>query len=162
MDDREFNRVNQKLLDKILKQLRVSPEDISYERKPKNVVLITAEYLPKDITNISLQCKSLAEGLVDKGINTHVITFDPWKVGQTVELGGAKVHYVGNSIKTYSPLTWAMTLGMEIGRVTADIYHEEGNIDLIHAHEWITFPSGITLQAALRKPLIVNYYSPRP
>lgn len=153
------NSANQKIIDKILKQLRISPSDVAYEKKPRNVVIITAEYLPKDITPISLQCKTLAEGLVRKGISTHVVSFDPWKEGQTTDIGGAEIHYVGNSVKTYSPLTWAITLNMEIGRVVADIYHQEGNIDLIHTHEWMMFPAGITLQNALRKPLITSYYT---
>ncbi len=154
-----LNQMNQKIIEKILKQLRISPTDVAYEKKPKNVVIITAEYLPRDITQISLQCKNLAEGLVQRGINTHVVSFDPWKEGQTSNIGGAEIHYVGNSVKSYSPLTWAITLSMEIGRVVADIYHSEGNIDLIHTHEWQMFPAGITLQNALRKPLITSYYS---
>lgn len=154
-----LNQANQKIIEKILKQLRISPTDVAYERKLKNVVLITAEYLPRDITQVSLQCKNLAEGLVQRGINTHVVSFDPWKAGQTTNIGGAEIHYVGNSVKSYSPLTWAITLNMEIGRVVADIYHSEGNIDLIHTHEWQMFPAGITLQSALRKPLISSYYT---
>lgn len=153
------NVANQKIIEKILGQLKMSPGDVAYEKKPRNVVLITSEYLPKDITQISLQCKNLAEGLVQKGVKTHVVTFDPWKEGQKTEIGGAEIHYVGNSIKSYSPLTWAITVGMEIGRVVANIYHDEGNIDLIHAHEWQMFPTGITLQNALRKPLVSSYYT---
>jgi len=108
---------------------------------------------------IALRCKTLAEGLVDKGIETHVVTFDPWKVGEQMKMADVNVHYVGNTIKAYSPLTWSLTLNMEIGRVVSGILHDRGSIDLIHAHQWEMFPSGITIQAALNKPFIVNYYS---
>ncbi len=151
--------LNQKIISNIVKQLRINPDDAIQRKKPKNVLLISAEYLPKDVSNISLHCKSLADGLVDRGVNVHVISIDDWKAGTTVEMGAVKVHYIGNSIKAYSPLTWALTAGMDICRVAADIYHTEGNIDLIHAHDWMMFPAGINLQIALKRPLIVNYYS---
>ena len=151
--------VNQKIIEKIVGQLHINPRDIEQNKKPKNVILISAEYLPKDITPISLHCKSLADGLSARGINVHVVTFDNWKANQTVDMGAVKVHYVGNTISTYSPLTWALTLGMDICRVAADIYHQEGSVDLIHAHEWMMFPAGITLQTAMKKPLVVNYHS---
>ncbi len=154
----DTHRLNQAIIERILRQLKFEVAE-QESKRPKTVLLLTAEYLPKDITQQSLQCKSLAEGLVSHGINTHVVTFDPWKAGQTTELAGVKVHYVGNAIKTYSPLTWAITLWMEIGRAAADIYHNEGNIDLLHAHEWTMFPSGLNLQTALHRPLLVNYYS---
>ena len=151
--------VNQYLIDKILAQMRYNPENNELNDIPRRVLLISGQYLPKDTTEIALRCKTLAEGLVDKGIETHVVSFDPWKIGQAIEMGGVNVHYIGNPIKAYSPLTWALTLNMEIGKVVSNILHTKGQIDLIHAHQWEMFTSGMTLQAALNKPLIVNYYS---
>ncbi|VVB61149.1 Glycosyltransferase Family 4 [uncultured archaeon] len=151
--------LNQKIINNIVRQLRINPLDEAQRKKPKNVLLISADYLPKDVSNVALQCKSLADGLAERGINVHVISVDDWKAGTTVEMGAVKVHYVGNTIKAYSPLTWALTVGMDVCRVAADIYHNEGNIDLIHAHDWMMFPTGINLQFALKRPLIVNYYS---
>ncbi|MCK5234387.1 MAG: glycosyltransferase [Candidatus Aenigmarchaeota archaeon] len=153
------NEMNQLLLRKILRQLKIDPEEHEVKHTPRNILMISAEYLPKDLTPQSLHCKSLADGLVDRNMNVNVISYDPWKAGQTVEMGGVKVHYVNNPIKTYSPLTWALTLAMEINRTAADIFHREGGIDLIHAHQWEMFPCGLSLQAAINKPLIVNYYS---
>lgn len=150
---------NKEIIDKIIKQLRINPKDIEQNKKPKSVLLISAEYLPKDITHVSLHCKKLADGLSEHGINVNVVCFDNMKVGQKIEMGAVKVHYVGNNISAYSPLTWALTAGMDICRVAADIYHDQGNIDLIHAHEWSMFPAGLALQAALKKPLIVNFHS---
>lgn len=152
-------QINSLFIEKILKQIKYSPEDSAPGRKPKSVVLLSSEYMPKSVSNISIHCKSLADGLVDKGIRVNVITPDPWKKGQVIEMGGVKVYYIDNSIRTYSPLTWALTLNMEIGHAMSKIIHEETDIDLIHAHQWEMFPAGLMLQAALRKPLVVNYYS---
>ncbi|MCK5043233.1 MAG: hypothetical protein KAR51_04355, partial [Candidatus Aenigmarchaeota archaeon] len=96
------NETNQLLLRKILRQLKIDPEDHETQNTPRNILMISAEYLPKDLTPQSLHCKSLADGLVDRNMNVNVISYDPWKAGQTVEMGGVKVHYINNPIKTYS------------------------------------------------------------
>ncbi|MCK4967976.1 MAG: hypothetical protein KAS12_02880, partial [Candidatus Aenigmarchaeota archaeon] len=128
MDQQKQQNLNQKLLEKIMSQLNILPGDFQDSKKLKNVVLITPDYLPRTLSDISMQSKQLAESLVRRGINTHVVTFDPWKVGVIDEIAGVNVYYVGNSIKSYSPLTWSITVGMEVGKVVADIYHKEGNI----------------------------------
>ncbi len=161
MSNNDYNNIgaNKYILSKILAQMRYHPDNKELNDIPRRVLLISGQYLPKDTTDIALRCKTLAEGLVDKGIETHVVSFDPWKKGENIQMGGVDIHYIGNPIKAYSPLTWALTLNMEIGKVASDILHTKGQIDLIHAHQWEMFPSGITLQSALGKPLIVNYYS---
>jgi len=148
-----------KITEKIIKRLGISEKDIEFNKKAKTVVLISPDFFPRMSNEIAYTTNEIAKNLAIKGINTHLITYDPLKQGQIDEVAGFKVHYVGNPIRTYSPLTWSLTLSMEISRVIADIFHEEGNIDLIHAHEWLTFPAGMHLQAALKKPLLVNYYS---
>lgn len=35
--------------------------------------------------------------------------------------------------------------------------HED--VDVIHAHDWLTFPAGLALAAAMRKPLVVHVHS---
>jgi glycogen synthase len=154
-----INSINQQIINKILNQVRYNQDSKELNDIPRRVLLFSSEYLPKDTGEIALQCKTLAEGLVDKGIDTHVITFDPWKAGINMEMGGVNVHYIGNNIKSYSPLTWALTLNMEAGIVVSKILHEQGKVDLIHSHQWEMFPSGITLQSALNTPFVVNYYS---
>ncbi len=151
--------LSQRIAEKIIKRLGIDERDIEYSKKPKTVVLITPDFFPRMSNEVSYTTKEIAQHLATRGVNTHVISYDPWKAGQREDFGGFTVHYVTNPVRAYSPLTWTLTLSMEVSRVIADIFHEEGNIDLIHAHEWLSFPAGIHLQAALRKPLLVNYYS---
>ncbi len=159
MDNSEYTRLSRIITEKIIKKLGIDEKDLVYEKKPKTVVLITPDFFPRMSNNIAYTTKEIAQNLAAKNINVHLIAYDPLKAGTTDELAGFRVHYVSNPVRAYSPLTWTLTLSMEISRIIADIFHNEGNIDLIHAHEWLTFPAGIHLQAALRKPLLVNYYS---
>ncbi|MCK5040389.1 MAG: glycosyltransferase [Candidatus Aenigmarchaeota archaeon] len=146
----------QSIIEKILGKLKTDKTGASSHAE--NIVLISKDYVPKDVNEISLQVKTIAENLVQKGKNVHVITYDPIKAGQTTELGEVKVHYIGNSIRAYSPLTDALTLGMDINRVAADIFHEE-DIDLIHVHDWYMLPAGVLLQRAFQRPMCSTYYS---
>ena len=145
------------IIEKILSKLKTSDKS-GASSHADNVVLISKDYVPKDINEISIQVKTIAENLVTQGKNVHVITYDPIKGNQITELGGVKVHYIGNSIRAYSPLTDALTLSMDINRVAGDIFHEEG-IDLIHIHDWHMLPAGVILQKAFKRPLCSTYYS---
>ncbi len=150
---------NQYLLRQIMKQIKHDPRKLELQDVPKCVVITTPQFFPRDVTDISVQCKTLAEGLVEKGVKTHVIAPDPWKAGETTQIGGFTVHYVGDPVRAHNPITWAMTIGMEIARIVSNIIEREGHVDLIHSHQWEMFPTGIGLQAALGVPLVVNFYS---
>jgi glycogen synthase len=49
----------------------------------------------------------------------------------------------------------------EVGRFTADVVATMGQreFDVIHAHDWMTFPAGVALQRLTGKPLIVHVHS---
>jgi len=62
--------------------------------------------------------------------------------------GGPGIHYRGNLIaesERYARLVVALTRGQKI--------------DVIHAHDWLTFPAGIALARAVNKPLVVHIHS---
>ena len=149
--------VEKSIIEKILNKLKTTDKS-GASSHADNIVLISRDYVPRDINEISVEVKTIAENLVQKGKNVHVITYDPIKKGQTIELGEVNVHYIDNSIRAYSPLTDALTIGMDINRVAGDIFHEEG-IDLIHVHDWYMLPAGVILQKAFSRPMCSTYYS---
>ena len=136
-------------------------EEWRYEinKKAKRVVLISPDFFPRVVSPVSVQVKRISEVLADKGIDTHIIAYDPLKADSSDEMGGVKIHYIGHYIRTYSPLTWSLTLSMDVNRKVSDIYHDEGPIDIIHSHDWTTFPSGIKLHRILNRPFVSNFYS---
>lgn len=147
------------ILKKILRMLDVHEYAEEKHKKLKRVVLISPDFFPRKITEIAVNIKEIAEKLVEYNIDTHIVAYDPWKHEVRDEINGINVHYISTPINAYSPLTWSAVFSVDICRKVADIFHNEGDIDLIHSHDWSTFPAGINLKAALHKPLVINMYS---
>ena len=147
------------ILKKILKILDVGEYAREERKKVKRVVLISPDFFPRRVSEISINLKELGEGLVEHGIDTHIVAFDPMKAEMVDEINGVKIHFVNTPVASYSPLTWSTAFSVDVCRKVADIFHNEGDIDLIHTHDWSTFPAGINLKYVLNKPLIVNFYS---
>ena len=154
-----YSQENKSILRKILRILDVGEYTSENRKKVKRVVLISPDFFPRKVSEISINLKELGEGLVEHGIDTHIIAFDPMKAETTDEINGVNIHFVNTHVSSYSPLTWSTAFSVDVCRKVADIYHNIGDIDLIHTHDWSTFPAGINLKYVLNKPLIVNFYS---
>ncbi len=147
------------ILKKILKMLEVDEYADEKHKKLKRVVLISPDFFPRKVSEISVNIKEIAEKLVEYNVDTHIVAYDPLKHESNDEINGIKIHYISTPINAYSPLTWSAVFSVDICRKVADIFHNEGDIDLIHSHDWSTFPAGINLKAVLHKPLFINMYS---
>jgi 1,4-alpha-glucan branching enzyme len=130
----------------------------------RSALLLTWEYPPRIISPISHYCYDLATGLNKKGLEVIVITFYEGRTTFWMERDGLYVFCARNPIRrNLSPLTWSLTLASEIERVASDILHRaRGNIDLIHANDWITFPAAAGLKNAFGKPLVITFHSIEP
>lgn len=134
--------------------------------KNKKVMLLTWEYPPRNLSPISRYCRDLSVK-VSSEMDVIVVTFDDWKASKSsfkMDSEGLYIFYVENSIKnTPSPLMWSLTLSSDMERVASDIFYElDGKINLIHANDWITFPTAIALKKAFKIPLVVTLHSIEP
>ncbi len=67
---------------------------------------------------------------------------------RTVVGGGTGAHYAGdlmNEVHRYA-------------RLAVDIARSE-NFDVVHAHDWMTYPAGLAVSAFSRRPLVVHIHS---
>jgi len=62
--------------------------------------------------------------------------------------GGAGIHYAGN----------LMAQIQRYGRLAVELAERE-QFDVVHAHDWMTYPAGLAVSAASRKPLVVHVHS---
>ena len=124
------------------------------------VAILTWEYPPRVVGDMALYVQYLSRELVEHGFETHVVTYNEDLKGVQEEPSGVIVHRVGNPVKTHlNILTWVLTLSQEFERVTADIHHAVGPIDLIDCQEWITVPATCSLSKALGIPSVVTIHS---
>jgi glycosyltransferase involved in cell wall biosynthesis len=66
----------------------------------------------------------------------------------TIVAGGAGAHYAGDLM---GQVTRYARLAVELAQ------HEQ--FDVIHAHDWMTYPAGLAVAAATHKPLVVHVHS---
>jgi len=123
----------------------------------RRVLLLTWEYPPRRVGDISDYCFALVHGLKEE-VHFEIITFDDWRVGSE-ERDGIIVHSVSNSQKAnLSTLDWVLNLNIDLARRASELMHIK-KFDLIHANEWLTAPAAISLKKAFNIPLVLSIYS---
>jgi glycosyltransferase involved in cell wall biosynthesis len=129
------------------------------------VLLLTWEYPPKRLGNVSDHVSTLAHELVKRRHEVEVVVLDDWRQGFE-DVYGAHVHRVANPIKTHpmaSVLSYAITASLPMEVEGANIIYfykqQEKNIDVIHAHEWFTVYSAINLKRTFHLPFVLTFHS---
>ena len=129
------------------------------------VMILTWEYPPKRLGKISGHVFTLSHELVRQGHEVEVITEDDWETGFK-KIDGVYVHRVANPVKTHhraSVLTSVMTASIRIEQEASNVIYfrrlRGENVNLIHAHEWLTIPPSISLRRAFNLPLVLTLHS---
>lgn len=124
----------------------------------KKVLVLTPEYPPRIIGDVSINARLVSNRMVNEGILTSVITYDDWRPGETVE-DGIRVSRVGSKIRTfYSILTWTPLITPEFVRASSNIIRGEG-VDLVISFEWLTGLSAMTIRTIHNLPLVCTFHS---
>jgi len=128
-------------------------------------LILTWEYPPKRLGEISDHVYTLSQGLVRLGHEVEVLAEDDLKPGFE-DMAGVKVHRVANPVKTHPMgrvLTSVMTASVKMEQEASDIVYYyrqiEKEIDLIHAHEWLTVPTAISLKHAFGLQFVLTLHS---
>lgn len=129
------------------------------------VLMLTWEFPPKRLGNISDHVSTLAHELVKRNHNVEVVVLDDWKQGFE-DVYGVHVHRVANPIKTHpmaSVLSYALTasVAMETEASNVIYYFRQLNqpIDLVHAHEWFSIYPAISIKHAFGTPFVLTLHS---
>ena len=130
-----------------------------------HILILTWEYPPKRLGNVSDHVCTLAHELVKRKHEVEVMVLDDWRPGFE-DIYGVHVHRVSNPIKTHpmaSVLTYAMTASVQMEAEASNIVYfykrHQKSIDLIHAHEWLTISSAISLKHAFDIPFVLTLHS---
>ena len=128
-------------------------------------MILTWEYPPKRLGEISDHVYNLSQRLVRLGNEVEVLAEDDLKPGFE-DMNGVKVHRVANPVKTHpmgGTLTSVMTASVKMEQEASNIlyYYRQirKEIDLIHAHEWLTVPTAISLKQAFGLQFVLTLHS---
>ncbi len=125
------------------------------------IIILSWEYPPRVVGQLSEYVKALATQLVTRKVDVNVVTYDEFATGETQEPSGVKATRVANPVKTHiGVLTWVLTLNQEIERAAANTYYSSGKkIDLIDVFDWHFIPAAVTLKIGLGIPFVYSVES---
>ncbi len=122
------------------------------------VIIFSWEYPPRVVGKLSEYINALSTNLVEKKVETNIVTYHDYLTGSMDEPTGVKIHRVTNPVKTHvGVLTWVLTLNQEVERVAANIYYEScKKVDLIDVHDWHFIQAAVTLKNSLGIPFVYS------
>ena len=121
----------------------------------RKVLLLSRELT--DNEGVSEYVKSLGIFLAGKGIEVHIVCFSSFPSEENPG-GKIHVHRVPFMIHGDSLFNWSMLMNNELKRRSREIFEGMG-FDIIHANDWVTSTSAISLAKFTEKPLIVTIHS---
>lgn len=123
--------------------------------------MLTWEFPPRIIGGISPHVYYLSRSLARNGVKVFVVTCDFPNAPQHEVLDGVEVYRV-DSYRNPSPdfSTWVYLMNVNMQKEAATIIRNlDGNIDVLHAHDWLVATAGIGLKHVFRKPLFATIHS---
>jgi glycogen synthase len=129
-------------------------------KKDITVMMLSWEFPPRIIGGIAPHVYFLSRSLVKQGVRVHVVTCDFPDTPTYEVVDGIEVHRI-DSYKNPSPdfPSWVYLMNINMQKEAARLMRENGNIDIIHAHDWLVANAGIGLKHVFRKPLLVTMHS---
>jgi glycosyltransferase involved in cell wall biosynthesis len=110
-------------------------------------------------TTHAIQTERLS--VIDDPILQSVIEGEVYGVDPASVIGSMSVKPHASDQGLSTQQRYSASIFAEVERFTADVLSRfmGSDFDIIHAHDWMTFPAGVALAQATRKPLIVHVHS---
>src|SRR3972149_7790590 len=123
--------------------------------------MISWEFPPRTVGGISPHVYNLSRQLASLGVDTLVVTCDFPGAPEREALYGVRVFRV-DSYKTPSPdfATWDYLMNVNMQKEASSIINSMGgNVDIIHAHDWLVANAALGLKHMFRVPLVATIHS---
>jgi 1,4-alpha-glucan branching enzyme len=125
------------------------------------VMMLTWEYPPRIIGGISPHVYNLSKSLARNGVKVYVVTCDFPGAPQHEVVDGVEVFRI-DSYKNPSPdfATWVYLMNINMQKEAAAIIRNMGGqVDVLHAHDWLVANAAIGLKHVFRKPMLATMHS---
>ncbi len=120
--------------------------------------MLTWEFPPRIVGGISRHCFGLAKAIAKRGHEIHVITLDFPNTPQYEEIDGVKIYRTSIELGHPNFIIWTFLFNHFMEKKVAVLNREYG-FNIIHIHDWLTAPVGITSKYHLDRPLISTIHS---
>lgn len=124
------------------------------------ILMLSWEYPPRVVGGISRVVYDLSHRLIKDGHEVTVVTYRDGNVPYFEDDEGVKVHRVDNfMISSNNFIDWIMQLNFNMIAKAGEIISENGNFDIIHAHDWLVAYAAKTLKHAFKIPLVSTIHA---
>lgn len=124
------------------------------------VLMLSWEYPPKSVGGLAQHVYYLSSALVEKGVEVHLVTCGGQDVPAYEEVRGVRVHRVQPlNLSARDFVTWILHLNFSLLEYSTQLLNTLGEIDLIHAHDWLVAYTGRALKHAYRVPMISTIHA---
>lgn len=124
------------------------------------ILMLSWEYPPRVVGGIARVVHDLSHKLVREGHDVTVVTYRDGNVPYIEDDDGVMVYRVDNfMISSNNFIDWIMQLNFNMIAKTGEIIAQQGNFDVIHAHDWLTAYAGKTLKTAYNIPLVSTIHA---
>ncbi|MGD1873030.1 MAG: glycosyltransferase family 4 protein [Mastigocoleus sp.] len=122
------------------------------------ILVLVWEFPPRIVGGIARHVAELYPELVKLGHCVHLITPEFGQAPMYEEVEGVSVHRVPveDSDRFFE---WIGNMNNSMGAHGGKLIEEEGNFDLIHAHDWLVADSAIALKHCFKIPLIATIHA---
>jgi len=140
----------------------IIPKAFGDEEK-ESVTLIGANQIPVTRKHINVKGFIHQMDIIEVGVNLiPYLSPEQYQQSFSVDYGGSKKYVSANDkgLLDFSG-SYGPNLFQEIANyaVIASILGQELDFDIIHAHDWLTYPAGIAAKAVSGKPLVVHVHA---
>ena len=124
------------------------------------ILMLTWEYPPRVVGGISRVVYDLSKTLIKDGHDVTVVTYRDGDVPYFEDDKGVKVYRVDNyMINPNNFIDWVMQLNFSMIAKANEIIAEQGNFDVIHAHDWLVANAAKTLKNSYNIPIVSTIHA---
>ena len=124
------------------------------------ILMLTWEYPPRVVGGIARVVYDLSKTLHKDGHDVTVITYREGDTPYFEDDKGIKVYRVDNyMINPNNFIDWILQLNFNMISKANEIIKEQGNFDVIHAHDWLVAYSAKTLKNSYNIPIVATIHA---
>lgn len=122
------------------------------------VLVLAWEFPPRLVGGIARHVAELYPEIVQLNHEIHLITVEFGNAPKYEIIEGIYLHRV--PVATSNDFFhWIVNLNQSMGHYGGKLLQEEGNFDLIHAHDWLVGDAAIALKQTFKLPLIATIHA---
>lgn len=124
------------------------------------ILMLTWEYPPRVVGGISRVVHDLSKRLIKDGHEVTVVTYRDGDVPEFEDDKGVKVYRVDNyMINPNNFIDWIMQLNFNMIAKVNQLIAENGEFDVIHAHDWLVAYAAKTIKNSYNIPLVATIHA---